>query len=67
MSYEPRGFPYLIKANKAVMKRRSARHLNALAENYTKEEQWVRNFRSTAKKLDGQASDLESEIKGDQT
>ncbi len=65
MSYKPRGFPYLIKAHKASMKRGSAEHLRRLAGNYTNEEAWVRNARSTARKLDKQASNLESEIKGD--
>jgi len=63
MSYEPRGWPYLITAHRAQLARDSAEHLRRMTANYTTEEEWVIDARKVAQKLDKKAQDLEDKLK----
>lgn len=53
------GLKALALLERAHTKRMSARHLRATAGMYSDEEDWVRDARSTAKKLEKEAEHLE--------
>lgn len=58
------GLKALALLDRARTKRISARHLRATAAVYTDEQEWVRNSRSTAKKLEKEAEHLEYMARG---
>lgn len=57
------GWRTLALLDRARTKRISARHLRATAAVYTDEQEWVRNARPTAKKLEKEAEHLEYEAR----